>query len=54
MLFWVSFGANAMIGVYNLDGRHRLGAASMMIGLELPPIVMIFIMMAILIVLGTA
>jgi tripartite ATP-independent transporter DctM subunit len=51
VLLWVSFGATAMIGVYNLAGGPAF-VRSLMIGLGVGPIVVILIMMAILIVLG--
>ncbi|BBK37577.1 tripartite transporter large subunit [Allostella sp. ATCC 35155] len=51
ILLWVSFGATAMIGVYNLAGGPAF-IRNMMIGLPVAPIVIIFIMMAILFVLG--
>lgn len=51
LLLWVSFGATAMIGVYNLAGgpafvRHT------MVSLPVSPTVVILIMMGILLVLG--
>jgi tripartite ATP-independent transporter DctM subunit len=51
ILLWVSFGATAMIGVYNLAGGPAF-IRKLMIGLPVAPIVIIFIMMAILFVLG--
>ena len=51
ILLWVSFGATAMIGVYNLAGGPAF-IRNLMIGLPVAPIVIIFIMMAILFVLG--
>lgn len=51
ILLWVSFGATAMIGVYNLAGGPAF-IRNMMIGLPVAPIVIIFIMMAILFILG--
>lgn len=51
LLLWVSFGATAMIGVYNLAGGPAF-VRSLMIGLPVEPIVIVLIMMAILIVLG--
>jgi tripartite ATP-independent transporter DctM subunit len=51
ILLWVSFGATAMIGVYNLSGGPAF-VRSVMVGLPVAPIVVIFIMMGILIVLG--
>jgi TRAP-type mannitol/chloroaromatic compound transport system permease large subunit len=51
ILLWVSFGATAMIGVYNLAGGPAF-IRKLMIGLPVAPIVIIFIMMAILFILG--
>jgi tripartite ATP-independent transporter DctM subunit len=51
MLLWLSFGATAMIGVYNLAGGPAFISA-LMTGLDVPPITIIMIMMLILIVLG--
>ncbi|MGE0717890.1 MAG: TRAP transporter large permease subunit [Alphaproteobacteria bacterium] len=51
ILLWVSFGATAMIGVYNLAGGPAF-VRTMMVGLPVAPIVVIMIMMAILLVLG--
>lgn len=51
MLLWLSFGATAMIGVYNLAGGPNF-VRDLMTGLAVPPIAIIFIMMGILVVLG--
>ena len=51
VLLWVSFGATAMIGVYNLAGGPGF-VRNLMTGLGVAPIVVILIMMAILVVLG--
>lgn len=51
ILLWVSFGATAMIGVYNLAGGPAF-IRKLMIGLPVAPIVIIFIMMGILFILG--
>jgi tripartite ATP-independent transporter DctM subunit len=51
LLLWVSFGATAMIGVYNLAGGPAF-VRNLMVGLPVSPIVVVLIMMAILIVLG--
>jgi tripartite ATP-independent transporter DctM subunit len=51
VLLWLTFGATALIGVYNLMG----GAAfvkGLVTGLPFPPIVIVLIMMGILVVLG--
>jgi tripartite ATP-independent transporter DctM subunit len=51
-VLWLVFGANALIGVYNLMGgigfMHKL-----MKGLELPPFMMLVVIMATWVVLGT-
>jgi tripartite ATP-independent transporter DctM subunit len=44
-VFWLVFGANALIGVYNLMGGIAM-VQGMMKGLELSPIMMVFVMMA--------
>jgi tripartite ATP-independent transporter DctM subunit len=51
LLLWVSFGATAMIGVYNLAGGPAF-VRNIMVGLPVAPIVVVLIMMGILIVLG--
>ncbi len=51
MLLWLSFGATAMIGVYNLAGGPAF-VRTLMTGLAVPPVVVILIMMGILVVLG--
>jgi tripartite ATP-independent transporter DctM subunit len=51
MLLWLTFGATALIGVYNLLGG-TLFVKSVVTGLEVAPIVLILIMMGILIVMG--
>jgi tripartite ATP-independent transporter DctM subunit len=51
LLLWVSFGATAMIGVYNLAGGPGF-VRNLMIGLPVDPIVIVLIMMGILLVLG--
>jgi tripartite ATP-independent transporter DctM subunit len=52
MLLWLSFGATAMIGVYNLAGGPAF-VRELFTGLDLPPVGVILLMMLILIVLGT-
>lgn len=52
MLLWLSFGATAMIGVYNLAGGPVF-VKEMMTGLDVPPVVIILIMMGVLLLLGT-
>jgi TRAP-type mannitol/chloroaromatic compound transport system permease large subunit len=51
MLLWLSFGATAMIGVYNLAGGPGF-VQSTITGLEVPPIAIVLIMMGILLLLG--
>jgi tripartite ATP-independent transporter DctM subunit len=51
MLLWLSFGATAMIGVYNLAGGSAF-VRELMTGLDVAPIIIILLMMLILIVLG--
>ena len=51
-VFWLVFGANALIGVYNLMGGIAM-VQGLMKGLDLAPIMMVFVMMAIWVVLGT-
>jgi tripartite ATP-independent transporter DctM subunit len=51
MLLWLTFGANALIGVYNLMGGTRF-IQNLMAGLPFEPLGIIVIMMLILIVLG--
>ena len=51
ILLWLSFGATAMIGVYNLAGGPAF-VRTTMLGLDIPPVGIILVMMAILIVLG--
>lgn len=51
MLLWLTFGATALIGVYNLLGG-TLFVRSVITGLEVAPIVLILVMMGILVVMG--
>ena len=51
MLLWLSFGATAMIGVYNLAGGPAF-VREAITGLPLPPVGIILVMMGILLVLG--
>lgn len=51
LLIWLSIGANAMVGVYNLLGGIAY-LKSIMTGLPLDPIGIILVMMLILLVLG--
>jgi tripartite ATP-independent transporter DctM subunit len=51
MLLWLTFGANGLIGVYNLMGGTRF-IQNLMAGLPLEPLMIVVVMMAVLIVLG--
>ena len=51
LLLWLTFGATALIGVYNLLGGIRF-IHDAMTDLPFAPIVIVLIMMAVLIVLG--
>jgi tripartite ATP-independent transporter DctM subunit len=51
MLLWLSFGATAMIGVYNLAGGPHF-VKELMTGMELAPVGIILVMMLILLALG--
>ncbi len=51
MLLWLSFGATAMIGVYNLAGGPAF-VREVITGLPLPPLGIILVMMGILLLLG--
>jgi tripartite ATP-independent transporter DctM subunit len=51
VLLWLTFGATALIGVYNLMGGAAFVKA-MVTGLPFEPIVIVLIMMGILVVLG--
>ena len=51
MLLWLTFGATALIGVYNLMGGTAF-VKSVVTGLEMAPIFVILVMMGILVVMG--
>jgi tripartite ATP-independent transporter DctM subunit len=51
LLIWLSIGANAMVGVYNLLGGIAY-LKSIMVGLPLDPLGVILVMMAIFLLLG--
>ncbi len=51
MIVWIGVGAAILVGVYNLMGGNRFVADSIL-GLDLAPIAVVLVMMAILIVLG--
>lgn len=50
-LLWITFGATALIGIYNVMGGMTY-VKDLMTGLALPPLALILLMMAILMVLG--
>jgi tripartite ATP-independent transporter DctM subunit len=50
-IIWVTFGATILAGAYNLSGGPTY-VANLIIGLELPPLGVIFLMMLIFILLG--
>ncbi len=51
LLLWLTFGATALVGVYNLMGGVNF-VNNLIYGLPFPPLAVLIIMMAILIVLG--
>ena len=51
MLLWLTFGATALIGVYNLLGGTMF-VREVVTGLEVSPVILILIMMGILIAMG--
>ena len=51
-VLWLVFGANALIGVYNMMGGIAF-VQSLMNGLTLPPLMIIVVIMVIWIILGT-
>ncbi|SDM22662.1 TRAP transporter, DctM subunit [Modicisalibacter muralis] len=51
MIIWIGIGAAALVGVYNLMGGNRF-ISQLIMGLEVEPIVILLVMMAILLVLG--
>ena len=51
MIIWIGISASALIGVYNLMGGNRF-VQSMILGLEVSPLIIVLIMMLILIFLG--
>ncbi|UYG08699.1 TRAP transporter large permease [Halomonas sp. M4R1S46] len=51
MIIWIGIGAAALVGVYNLMGGNRF-ISGMIMGLDVAPIMIILVMMAILLVLG--
>lgn len=51
MIIWIGIGAAALVGVYNLMGGNRF-ISGIITGLDVAPVVIILVMMAILLVLG--
>lgn len=51
MIIWIGIGASAVVGIYNLMGGKRF-VETAILGLDVAPIVIILIMMAILLLLG--
>jgi tripartite ATP-independent transporter DctM subunit len=51
MIIWIGISASALIGVYNLIGGNRF-VQSMILGLDVSPLVIIVLMMGILVFLG--
>ncbi|MGW8194575.1 MAG: TRAP transporter large permease [Desulforhopalus sp.] len=51
MIIWIGISASALIGVYNLMGGNRF-VESMILGLEVSPLLIILLMMLILVFLG--
>ncbi|MCL6417386.1 TRAP transporter large permease subunit [Aestuariirhabdus sp. Z084] len=51
MIIWIGIGAAALVGVYNLMGGNRF-VSGMIQGMEVAPILIILVMMAILLLLG--
>ncbi|SCY72579.1 TRAP transporter large permease [Desulfoluna spongiiphila] len=51
MIIWIGISASALIGIYNLMGGNRF-VKSAILGLDVAPVVIIFVMMLILIFLG--
>ena len=51
MIIWIGIAAAVLVGVYNLMGGNRFVSAAIL-GLDAPPVVIVMVMMAILLVLG--
>ncbi|WP_111498458.1 TRAP transporter large permease [Marinobacter bohaiensis] len=51
MIIWIGIGAAALVGVYNLMGGNDF-ISDMILGLDVQPIAVLLVMMAILLVLG--
>ncbi|WP_129141469.1 TRAP transporter large permease subunit, partial [Modicisalibacter coralii] len=51
MIIWIGIGAATLVGVYNLMGGNRF-ISQLILGLDVPPIAILLVMMAILLVLG--
>lgn len=52
MLIWLTFGANALIGIYNIMGGTSY-MKGLITGLPFDPIVIVLIMMGVLVIMGT-
>jgi tripartite ATP-independent transporter DctM subunit len=51
-IIWLILGAVSLVGIYNIIGGNTF-MQNLLSGLDLPPLGIIFVMMAILVVLGT-
>ena len=51
MIIWIGIGASALVGIYNLMGGKRF-VETAILSLDVPPIMIILLMMVILLVLG--
>lgn len=51
MIIWIGIGASALVGIYNLIGGKRF-VETAILGLDVSPIIIILLMMAILLLLG--
>jgi len=51
MIIWIGIGASALVGIYNLMGGKRF-VETAILSLDVPPIAIILLMMAILLALG--
>ena len=51
MIIWIGIGASAVVGIYNLMGGKRF-VETAILGLDVPPILIVLLMMAILLMLG--
>ncbi len=51
IIIWIGIGASAVVGIYNLIGGKRF-VESAILGMDVAPILIIFVMMAILLLMG--